>query len=130
MIELNPYVICVGDLPRFLPKDVIFQRACPECEGEGTADCCTCYGSGYTSCGAVCCDEAHECVACDSEGKVTCAACRGTGGGLAVRRALAAEATRLWKRDVGRGIIHGTKDLYIRFAIESLRDGEIGVEAA
>lgn len=108
------------------PLLMLGKRGCPKCEGYGHADCMRCDGSGETSCGNSCCDGRHECRACDGSGggPCTCFADAGSGRGI-----LAAEATRLWQRDVGRNILTGTKETYIAFAVRAATDGEIeGVE--
>lgn len=46
------------------------------------------------------------------------------------RAFLAAEATFLWRRDVGRGITTGTMSQYIAFAVESFHEKAAAKEAA
>jgi hypothetical protein len=43
-----------------------------------------------------------------------------------VKDILADEAERLRLRDIGRGVRHGTKELYIGFAVTGYNDGSIG----
>lgn len=42
-----------------------------------------------------------------------------------IREMLAEEATRLWKRDLGRGITIGNAETYIALAVLSFRDGTL-----
>jgi hypothetical protein len=61
---------------------------------------------------------------CGDGGRIACDGCAGSGS--AAFEIVADEATRLWHRDLGRGVTHGTKALYVRFAVESYETGEIG----
>lgn len=97
---------------------------CDTCEGEGTVECDECNGDGTKSCGAKCCDESHNCEACKGLGEEPCPDCDGAGVDDAFAL-IAAEAEYLWKRDIGRGVTTGTRDLYIGFAKASYAAGEL-----
>jgi hypothetical protein len=115
------------DLPRKLPP--IGDGECEVCKGDGVVGCAACDGAGSTSCGRSCCNECHKCEACGGNGDRSCSGCRGSGASAHVRAVIVGEANRLWRRDIGRGITTGAKELYIGFAIDGLRDGEIRLEA-
>ena len=108
------------------PDLMLGRRGCDKCAGYGHAECKTCCGDGETSCGNPCCDGGHKCHACNGTGGGPCSCFADERSGRAI---LAAEATRLWKRDVGRNILTGKAETYIAFAVRAANDGEIaGVE--
>lgn len=127
---MREYTITADDI-RELPKD-LGDPDCEECDGYGYVNCDSCDGDGTTSCGNDCCDGSHECADCHGDGEQTCPKCLGlnTRRAESIKEALAAEATYLWQRDVGRGVTTGKMGLYIGFAVESFREAMRTKEAA
>ena len=127
---MKEYTITADDI-RELPKD-LGDPDCEECDGTGCVTCSACDGDGATSCGNDCCDGSHKCDECKGDGESTCPECLGkdTRREVSIKAAIAAEATYLWKRDVGRGITAGEMGLYIGFAVESFREAMQAKEAA
>ncbi len=113
------------ELPTVTPDDVDgpedgMSGDCEYCDGDGTVECSECGGSGTDPE-----DEEDDelCCACFGSTYEDCDICDGSALSLDTRKHIAAEATRLWHRDIGRGVTTGTKDVYIAFAFESLREG-------
>lgn len=93
---------------------------CGTCRSEGWITCSDCDGEEHVRCYRCMGEREWKCEVCDGKsGSARCAAC------AALRKALAVEASRLHRRDIGRGVTVGTKEQYIAFAIESRGDGSL-----
>lgn len=122
--EKNPYTVWTHDI-RELPPG-LGDPDCDECDGFGVVSCDECDGDGQKECDSPCCDGSHDCGGCGGDGSVKCPECLGKRAAAheSIKAWVAAEATRLWRRDVGRGITTGTKATYIGFAFDSIREQE------
>ena len=93
---------------------------CGDCGGEGTWECDECGGSGADPDG----EEGVTCWGCLGSTYQECNTCDGSALSLGTRKRIAAEATRLWHRDVGRGVTTGTVNVYVDLAVLSLRESQ------
>lgn len=110
--------------PEHLPCKLRLGSTCAECDGTCKVPCSWCGGRGTRKCGAPDCDGLHECDECHGVRREHCPVC--VHKDEQARERIAEEATRLWRRDIGRGITTGAARTYIEFAIQAYRDGEIG----
>ena len=98
MNDKDTYLVTTKHLPARLPA------------GCGAPGCFACGGHGKIDWVQMGRQDCHVCVEPEED---------------EIREMLAAEASRLWKRDIGRGVTIGNAETYIALAVLSFRDGTL-----